>query len=168
MNKTVHTHLALAERIHFPVKAAHASCERSVGTVFQLPNPDAIYSRDEGKREKVVAIPCCLCLRTVHALLRQGEGPLPREGGEQEGRKRLGQQPSHMTSGSARYTSALVTRHHLFPLLVLLRATLPNLSSVICVLMGLDPSTMTRSSTYCLGCDQSCQQASEWGSEGPT
>jgi hypothetical protein len=24
-------------------------CERSVGTVFQLPNPDAIYSRDEGK-----------------------------------------------------------------------------------------------------------------------
>jgi hypothetical protein len=51
----------------------------------------------------VVAIPCCLCLRTVHALLRQGEGPLPREGGEQEGRKRLGQQPSHVTSGSARY-----------------------------------------------------------------
>jgi hypothetical protein len=24
-------------------------CKRSVGTVFQLPNPDAIYSRDEGK-----------------------------------------------------------------------------------------------------------------------
>jgi hypothetical protein len=24
-------------------------CEWSVGTVFQLPNPDAIYSRDEGK-----------------------------------------------------------------------------------------------------------------------
>jgi hypothetical protein len=51
------------------------------------------------------------------------------------------------------YASALVTQHHLFPPSVLLRATLPNLSSVICVLMGLDPSTMTRSSTYCLGCD---------------
>jgi hypothetical protein len=24
-------------------------CERSVGTVFQLPNPDAIYSQDKGK-----------------------------------------------------------------------------------------------------------------------
>jgi hypothetical protein len=24
-------------------------CERSVGTVFQLPNPDAIYSRDKEK-----------------------------------------------------------------------------------------------------------------------
>jgi hypothetical protein len=40
------------------------------------------------------------------------------------------------------YASALVTRHHLFPPSVLLRATLPNLSSVICVLIGLDPSTM--------------------------
>jgi hypothetical protein len=37
-------------------------------------------------------------------LLRQGEGPLPRQGGGQKGRKRLGQQPSHVTSGSARYT----------------------------------------------------------------
>jgi hypothetical protein len=37
----------------------------------------------------------CLCSRTVHVLLRQGEG--------QKGRKRLGQQPSHVTSGSARY-----------------------------------------------------------------
>jgi hypothetical protein len=27
-------------------------CERSVGTVFQLPNPDAIYSRDEGKGKR--------------------------------------------------------------------------------------------------------------------
>jgi hypothetical protein len=44
----------------------------------------------------VVAISCCLCSRTVHALLRQGEG--------QKGRKRLGQQPSHVTSGSTRYT----------------------------------------------------------------
>jgi hypothetical protein len=73
MNKTVLTHLALAERIHFRVNGAHAS--------------------------------------------------------------------------------ALVIRHHLFPPLVLLRATLPNLSSVICILMGLDPSTMTRSSTCCLGCN---------------
>jgi hypothetical protein len=49
----------------------------------------------------VVAISCCLCSRTVHALLRQGEG--------QEGRKRLGQQPSHVTSVSARYTRAFST-----------------------------------------------------------
>jgi hypothetical protein len=28
-------------------------CERSVGTVLQLPNPDAIYSRDEEKERKV-------------------------------------------------------------------------------------------------------------------
>ena len=27
--------------------------ERFVGTVFQLPNPDAIYSRDEGKERKL-------------------------------------------------------------------------------------------------------------------
>jgi hypothetical protein len=54
---------------------------------------------------------------------------------------------------NAAYASALVTRHHLFPISVLLRATLPNLSSVICVLMGLYPSMMTRSSTYCPGCN---------------
>jgi Lon protease-like protein len=28
---------------------AQDKCERSVGTVFQLPNPDAIYSQDKGK-----------------------------------------------------------------------------------------------------------------------
>jgi hypothetical protein len=28
-------------------------CERSVGTVFQLPSPDAIYSRDEEKERTV-------------------------------------------------------------------------------------------------------------------
>jgi hypothetical protein len=28
-------------------------CERSVGTVFQLPSPDAIYSQDKEKRGKV-------------------------------------------------------------------------------------------------------------------
>jgi hypothetical protein len=28
-------------------------CERSVGTIIQLPNPDAIYSRDEEKERKV-------------------------------------------------------------------------------------------------------------------
>jgi hypothetical protein len=27
-------------------------CERSVGTVFQLPNPDAIYSKDKGKERR--------------------------------------------------------------------------------------------------------------------
>jgi hypothetical protein len=30
-----------------------AACERSVGTVFQLPSPDAIYSQDEKKGRKV-------------------------------------------------------------------------------------------------------------------
>jgi hypothetical protein len=51
------------------------------------------------------------------------------------------------------YVSALVIRHHLFPPSVLLRATLPNLSLVICILIGLDPSTITRSSTCWLSCD---------------
>jgi hypothetical protein len=69
-------------------------CERSVGTVFQLPNPAAIYSRDKEKEGSWGAI-SRLCSRTVHVLLRQGEG--------QKGRDRLGQQPSHVTSGSARY-----------------------------------------------------------------
>jgi hypothetical protein len=32
---------------------AGSFCERSVGTVFQLPSPDAIYSRDEEKERKV-------------------------------------------------------------------------------------------------------------------
>ncbi|KAF1836047.1 hypothetical protein BDW02DRAFT_578221 [Decorospora gaudefroyi] len=50
------------------------------------------------EREKVAAISCCLCSRTVHALLRQGGG--------QKGRKRLGQQPSHVTSGSACYNTS--------------------------------------------------------------
>ncbi|KAF1829969.1 hypothetical protein BDW02DRAFT_125018 [Decorospora gaudefroyi] len=47
------------------------------------------------KRDRWPAILCCLCSRTVHVLLRQGEG--------QKGRKRLGRQASHVTSGSARY-----------------------------------------------------------------
>jgi hypothetical protein len=32
--------------------AVEMDCERSVGTVFQLPSPDAIYSRDEGKERR--------------------------------------------------------------------------------------------------------------------
>jgi hypothetical protein len=41
--------------IHEAVWALRVSpvCERSVGTVFQLPSPDAIYSRDEEKERKV-------------------------------------------------------------------------------------------------------------------
>jgi hypothetical protein len=35
------------------VRGFQWSCERSVGTVFQLPSPDAIYSRDEEKERKV-------------------------------------------------------------------------------------------------------------------
>jgi hypothetical protein len=49
----------------------------------------------------VVAISCCS--HTVHVLLRQGGGPLPRQGQGQNGRKRLGYQPSHVISGLARY-----------------------------------------------------------------
>jgi hypothetical protein len=32
--------------------AVEMDCERSVGTVFQLPSPDAIYSPDEGKERR--------------------------------------------------------------------------------------------------------------------
>jgi hypothetical protein len=72
-----------------------AICERSVGTVFQLPSPDAIYSRDEEKNGNVGGLPDCLGWRTAHIL--PVEGVI-------EGRKRLGRWPSHVTSGSARYT----------------------------------------------------------------
>jgi hypothetical protein len=68
--------------------------ERSVGTVFQLPSPDAIYSRDEEKNGNVGGLSDCLGWRTAHML--PVEGVI-------EGRKRLGRWPSHMTSGSARY-----------------------------------------------------------------
>jgi hypothetical protein len=41
-------------------------CERSVGTVFQLPNPDAIYSRDEGKERKwLPSHVVCVCARST-------------------------------------------------------------------------------------------------------
>jgi hypothetical protein len=46
----VHSQLAADAGI---VSTLIANCERSVGTVFQLPNPDAIYSRDEKKERKV-------------------------------------------------------------------------------------------------------------------
>jgi hypothetical protein len=69
----------------------------------------------------VVAISCCLCSHTVHALLRQGEG--------QEGRKRLGQQPSHVTSGSARYNLS----QNYVPYLVHTNPNIRNLlSGMIC------------------------------------
>jgi hypothetical protein len=45
----------------------------------------------------LVAISCCLCSRTVYVLLRQGGGPLPRQGEGQKGKKQLGYQPSHVT-----------------------------------------------------------------------
>jgi hypothetical protein len=59
------------------------------------------------------------------------------------------------------YASALVTQHYLFPPSVLLRATLPNLSLVICVLIGLNLLTITRLSTYCLSCDAAVLPAGE-------
>jgi hypothetical protein len=42
-------------------------CERSVGTVFQLPNPDAIYSRDEGKERRwLPSHVVCVRARSTH------------------------------------------------------------------------------------------------------
>jgi hypothetical protein len=75
-------------------------CERSVGTVFQLPRPDAIYSRDEEKNGNVGGLADCLGWRTAHIV--PVEGVI-------EGRKRLGRWSSHVTSGSARYTVVQVT-----------------------------------------------------------
>jgi hypothetical protein len=44
-----------------------AVCERSVGTVFQLPNPDAIYSRDEGKERRwLPSRVACVRARSTH------------------------------------------------------------------------------------------------------
>jgi hypothetical protein len=56
------------------------TCERSVGTVFELPNPDAIYSRDEEKKKNVGGYPAFLGWRTTHMLAASGVI---------EGRKRL-------------------------------------------------------------------------------
>jgi hypothetical protein len=58
-----------------------------IGTVFQLPSPDAIYSRDE-ERRVWVAILFCLGWRAAYMLLAAGVIGA---------RKRLGQQPSHVT-----------------------------------------------------------------------
>jgi hypothetical protein len=44
---------SLATKIFGSRAIACGICERSVGTVFQLPNPDAIYSRDKKKERKV-------------------------------------------------------------------------------------------------------------------
>jgi hypothetical protein len=42
-------------------------CERSAGTVFQLPNPDAIYSRDEGKERRwLPSHVVCVRARSTH------------------------------------------------------------------------------------------------------
>jgi hypothetical protein len=43
--------------------------ERSVGTVFQLPSSDTIYSREEEKDSNFGGLPDCLGLRTAHMLL---------------------------------------------------------------------------------------------------
>jgi hypothetical protein len=47
-------------------------CERSVGTVFQLPNPDAIYRRDEEKKRDVGGYCACWGWRTTYILLAAG------------------------------------------------------------------------------------------------
>jgi hypothetical protein len=49
-----------------PVHIRSGWCERSVGTVFQLPNPDAIYSRDEGKERRwLQSQVVCVCARST-------------------------------------------------------------------------------------------------------
>jgi hypothetical protein len=58
-----------------PAHGEHCLCERSVGTVFQLPNPDAIYSRDEEK-ERGWLPSGVVCVRA--RFTRQGGGRLPR------------------------------------------------------------------------------------------
>jgi hypothetical protein len=55
-------------------------CERSVGTVFQLPSPDVIYSRDEEKNSNLGGLPGCLGSHGPHAARERVV----------EGRKRLG------------------------------------------------------------------------------
>jgi hypothetical protein len=50
---------------------SHYQVERSVGTVFQLPRPDAIYSRNEEKNSHVGGLPDCLGSCTAHMLLRK-------------------------------------------------------------------------------------------------
>jgi hypothetical protein len=48
-------------------------CERLIGTVFQLPSPDAIYSRDEEKKS-MCGYPALFGLaRGSHALSSRGE-----------------------------------------------------------------------------------------------
>jgi hypothetical protein len=90
-----------------PLKSKYSQrvCERSVGTVFQLPSPDAIYSRDEEKNDNVGGLPDCLGWRTAHML--PVEGVI-------KGRKRLGSWPSHVTSGSAHYSVRDLARRRIF------------------------------------------------------
>jgi hypothetical protein len=55
-NKDVESILDLAEKLqeHLKFRKVRRRCERFVGTEFQLPNPDAIYSRDEGKERRLL------------------------------------------------------------------------------------------------------------------
>ena len=88
-------------------------CERSVGTVFQLPSPDAIYSQDKEKKRKWAAILLLFGWRTFHLL--PAEGVI-------EGRQRLGQWPSHVTLGPARYSVGVMGMD--LPRVLLLQETL--------------------------------------------
>jgi hypothetical protein len=63
-------------------------CEHCVGTVFHLPSPDAAYRRDEEKKRSVGGYP---------ALFRLAQSTCSQQAGVIEERKRLSQQPSHVT-----------------------------------------------------------------------
>jgi hypothetical protein len=54
-------------------RSAGHKCERPIGTVFQLPSPDTIYSRDEEKKRSVGGYPVWFGLaRGPHALGSRG------------------------------------------------------------------------------------------------
>jgi hypothetical protein len=57
---------AYGDVFEFPYYSKRAGCERSVGTVFQLPNPVAIYSQDEGKERRWLPSPVvCVCAQST-------------------------------------------------------------------------------------------------------
>jgi len=46
-----------ADPAYFLADVSAGLCDRSIGTVFQLPSPDAINSRDEEKKRRVGGYP---------------------------------------------------------------------------------------------------------------
>jgi hypothetical protein len=56
------------------VNLGACQCERSVGTVFQLPNPDAIYCRDEEKERRwLPPLVVRVCARPMRCWAKVGD-----------------------------------------------------------------------------------------------